>query len=220
MRQRRLFWGAAQFAVGHAALSAGDLAHARPALTAALGTHTDIGLDRSIVVEHSLLGDIAQREGPMPSPSTTTTRPSVVLATSPSRSPHIIALEQAAQSAMRRQTPADAITLQTRPPSSAGPPGCPRPPMNKPSPVTSLTALAGCSQLHLLHMAPEGTRSCGGFRSSAAPPDETLRIEGGALVRVTELMSAPISRRPPTNQCLSPAVVRREGRSMATHHQT
>ena len=50
-------------------------------------------------------------------------------------------------------------------------------------------------------MAPEGTRSCGGFRSSAAPPDETLRIEGGALVRVDELMSAPISRRPPTNQC-------------------
>ena len=114
VHQRRLFWGAAQFAIGNAALSAGNLSQARSALTAALGMHTDIGFERSIVLELALLGELAQREGHDGG--------SIELHNEAIRRgreltlplPHVIALERAAQSALRREAPTDAISFQTQ----------------------------------------------------------------------------------------------------------
>jgi hypothetical protein len=114
VQQRRLFWGAAQFAIGHAALDAGDLHRARNALTAALDMHTQIGMERFVILEHALLGHVAQGEG--------READSVGLHDAAIRRadayalplPRILALELAAQSAQRRQRPAEAIELQTR----------------------------------------------------------------------------------------------------------
>ena len=77
VRQRRLFWGAARFAIGHAAVRAGDLDTAQASLVAALDMHTTIGFDRFVMLEHTLLGETAQRQGRDADPPGITTRRSV-----------------------------------------------------------------------------------------------------------------------------------------------
>ena len=106
--------GAAQFAIGNAALSAGNLSQARSALTAALGMHTDIGFERSIVLELALLGELAQREG-HDGGSIELHNEAIRRGREPTLPlPHVIALERAAQSALRREAPTDAISFQTQ----------------------------------------------------------------------------------------------------------
>ena len=114
VQQRRLFWGAAQFAIGHAALVADDLDRARLALIAALDMHVQIGMERFVIFEQSLLGDIAQRED---REAESIAHHAEAIARAQAYAlplPHILALELAAQSAARRGQRSDAIAMQTR----------------------------------------------------------------------------------------------------------
>ncbi len=114
VQHRRLFWGAAQFAIGHVALEAGDVERAGSALQAALDMHVQIGMERFVIFEHALLGAVAQRAG---RDDESIAHHDEAIERSRAYAlplPHILALELAAQSAARRGHPSVAIELQTR----------------------------------------------------------------------------------------------------------
>ncbi len=113
-QERRLFWGAAQFAIGHAALVSGDLEHASTALTASLDVHTPVGFERFVILSHALLGQVAARAGDDHRAGAHHEEAIRRAEVHPLPLPLVLALEFAADTACRQQRQVDATQLQRR----------------------------------------------------------------------------------------------------------
>jgi predicted ATPase len=114
LQQRRLFWGTAQFAIGHAALVAGTLDASRAALTAALDMHLQIGMDGFVILEHALLGHVDALDGRDDESDAHHTESLRRAHAHALPLPLVLALELAAQSALVRRRAHDAGAWQAR----------------------------------------------------------------------------------------------------------